>query len=595
MRTILFLIAVGYVLSPLSLFGQGIVDRDELEVDHALTREVVTPHTDWARPYALGKTRVLFFTDGLNANARECVEVMQRFDVEAKAVLWAQDPDFPIYALDGGRVGLERVNNLLKEKWDCFVFLCGKTPKDLPAKEQYLLIKRVADGTGLVLVGGNDERVMLEKLRIANAPPFLASGPVGDAFQIAQGRGVRMPKPPVLDYHEGWETEYDYVVERLGRAIVWAAGKEPRARVELAAAKPEFLCSEPKKLTARLSGSPVGEKCRLQLTVRRPADQPLVFPEREIKPGVALDFVLPEVFPAGEYHADAKIVSSAGVETWATIPLKITTGRTVADVSLSQDWGEIGDRIKGGIALKGSPVPGETVRVRLLDRRRRELARKDSPSAESMPFDFAVASWMPGLVTVEAQVLQNGTEVSRAYRYFTVTHRNRGQFNFMMWGHGQGTLAPYVQEALARSGVTVQLGQGFMDAYSWIANPPRTVPPIPQFLPAYDMALIPYTFHINAVKSPEGIKLPYCWNDEEAVKKHAASMAHYNMANRKIGVFAYSLGDECIIRNSCLSPHCAGVSELPEGILRRIGRVECVLGHFVRLLGAGRHLQSVRQ
>ena len=561
MRTILFLIAVGYVLSPLSLFGQGIVDRDELELDHALTREVVTPHTDWAKPYALGKTRVLFFTlgveyDGTRSQARECVEVMQRFDVEAEAVFWTVDPPRPD-RLHGDAIGRERMRDLLKKKWDCFVFF-GKTPKDLPAQQQYMLIKQVADGAGLVLVGANDERLLKENRRVANAPPFLASGPVGDAFQIAQGRGVRMPKPPVLDYHEGWETEYDYLVERTGRAILWAAGKEPRARVELAAAKPEFLCSEPKKLTARLSGSPVGGKCRLQLTVRRPADQTLVFPEREIKPGVALDFVLPEVFPAGDYHADARIVSSAGVETWATIPLKITTGRTVADVSLSQDWGEIGDRIKGGIALKGSPVPGETVRVRLLDRRRRELARKDSPSAETMPFDFAVASWMPGLVTVEAQLLQNGTEISRAYRYFTVTHRNRGQFNFMMWGHGQGTLAPYVQEGFARSGVTVQLGQGFMDAYSWIANPPRTVPPIPQFLPAYDMALIPYTFHINAVKSPEGIKLPYCWNDEEAVKKHAASMAHYNMANRKIGVFAYSLGDECIIRNSCLSPHLRG-------------------------------------
>ena len=95
MRAILFFIAVGYVLSSLSLFGQGIVDRDELELDHALTLEVVTPHTDWAKPYALGKTRVLFFTlgveyDGTRSQARECVEVMQRFDVEAEAVfgLW---------------------------------------------------------------------------------------------------------------------------------------------------------------------------------------------------------------------------------------------------------------------------------------------------------------------------------------------------------------------------------------------------------------------------------------------------------------------------------------------------------------------------
>jgi len=561
MRAILLSLAVGYLLFPPSLFGQGIVDRDELEVDHGLTLEVVTPHTDWAQPYARGKTRVLFFTlgvtdyGGTRSAPRECVELMQRFDVEAEAVFWTpvwQRPD----VLHGSTIGLKRMNDLLKKKWDCFVFF-HKTPKDLPAEEQYLLIKQVADGAGLVLVGANDERMLKEKLRIANTPPFLASNPVGDAYRIGQGRGVRMPNPPVLDYHEGWETEYDYLVERLGRAILWAAGKEPRVQVKLVAAKPAFLCSEPKRVTARLSGSPVGGKFRIQLTVRRPADQPLVFPEKEIQPGVALDFMLPEVFPADEYHADAKIVSSAGVETWATIPLKVTTGRAVAEVSLIQDWGEIGDRIKGSITLKGSPVPAETVRVRLLDRRRRELARKDCSPAETVPFDFEVASWMPGLVTVEAQVLQNGTEVSRAYRYFTVTRRNRGQFNFLMWGCGQGTLAPYVHEALARSGVTVYIGQGFMDSYSWIANPPKTVPEIPRHFSAYNMALIPYSFHVNENKSPEGIKQPYCWNDEEAVKKHAATMAHYNMVNRKIGVFAYSLGDENRTRQCCLSPHCA--------------------------------------
>ena len=60
----------------------------ELEVDHALTLQVPTPHTDWAQPYALGKTRVLFFTPGMNTQPRECVELIERFEqAEALAVL----------------------------------------------------------------------------------------------------------------------------------------------------------------------------------------------------------------------------------------------------------------------------------------------------------------------------------------------------------------------------------------------------------------------------------------------------------------------------------------------------------------------------
>ena len=45
-------------------------DRAELEVDHALTLDFPTPHTDWAQPYALGTTRVLFFTDGRGGRPR---------------------------------------------------------------------------------------------------------------------------------------------------------------------------------------------------------------------------------------------------------------------------------------------------------------------------------------------------------------------------------------------------------------------------------------------------------------------------------------------------------------------------------------------
>jgi hypothetical protein len=403
-------------------------------------------------------------------------------------------------------------------------------------------------------VGTNDGRLLLEKHRLTDLPAFLVSGAVGEAYRIAQGqsRGLRMPKPPELNYHEGWETEYDYQAEKWGRAILWAAGKEPPAHLELSVAQPEFQYSEPKKLTVQLSGPTVGRKCRLQLTVRRPADKPFVFPEEKVESGTSVDFTLPEVLSAGEYHADARIISEAGVETWATVPFRVTAGRTVAEVALLQDWGETGDNIKGSVVLNGRPLPGESVRVRLLDRRRRELARKDfSAPGDTTSFQFAVAAWMPGLVTVEAQVRQNGAEVSRAYQYFTVTCRNRGQFNFMMWSHPTGTLAPYAQAVLAQTGVTVCL------AGRYPYPVPETALEVPRFLSAYDTAMVPYTFHINREYSPEGIKLPYCWNDAEAVQDHAEKMARYNMNLRQVGVFAYSLGDEILTHGSCLSPHCA--------------------------------------
>ena len=89
-------------------------DRAELEVDHALTLEFTTPHTDWAQPYANRTTRVLFFADGRGGRARECVELMQRFDIEAEVVFWARIIDSPDSHWHGGEIGELRRRLLLE-------------------------------------------------------------------------------------------------------------------------------------------------------------------------------------------------------------------------------------------------------------------------------------------------------------------------------------------------------------------------------------------------------------------------------------------------------------------------------------------------
>jgi len=124
-------------------------DRAELEVDHALTLDFPTPHTDWAQPYALGTTRVLFFTDGRGTNPRECVELMQRFDIEAEAVFWARIIDSSRTHWHGGETGEQRMLDLLAQDWDCYVFL-GLGLGDMSAEQQYKLLKPVTEGAGIV-------------------------------------------------------------------------------------------------------------------------------------------------------------------------------------------------------------------------------------------------------------------------------------------------------------------------------------------------------------------------------------------------------------------------------------------------------------
>ena len=515
----------------------------ELEVDHALTFDFPTPHTKWAQPYALGKIRVLFFTDGTGTNPRECVELMQRFDIEGQAVFWARIVDSKDSHWHGGEAGERRMLNLLEQKWDCFVFF--RLPMtNVPPEQKQKILKAVTEGTGIVFVGSDDSTLLRQNNRIIPLPPFLSPEPVGNAYRIGQGLGIRLPNPPDIAYHEGWEVDYDYRQERLGRAIVWAAGKEPVSQLQMSISPTGPATGSSKTIiSVRVIGKLLGDKAALHLSVRRPGDNPIPLPLREAAAGSALVFEIPSL-SEGPYHADARVVSSTGVETWATIPFEIRHTRRIAGVSLDRSWGEPGGTISGNVAIGGNLLPNEVVRVQLLDRRRRELARQDlglSANPSSVPFKFEIAEWLPMLTTVEARLISNGQETSRAYQYFRVTKRKQGQFNFLIWEVPRGTLAPYAEESLARHGVTLQLAWG---------NPPP-------YVAASEISWVPYTTHIGDSKSPEGIMKPFCWNDSEAVTKHISELASKHGGSREHGTFVYSLGDENATYGSCLSPHCA--------------------------------------
>ena len=315
----------------------------ELEVDHALTFDFATPHTKWAQPYALGKVRVLFFADGTGTNPRECVELMQRFDLDAQAVFWARIIDSNDSHWHGGEVGERRMLNLLEQKWDCFVFL-GIPLSKIPTVQKQKILKAVTEGAGIVFVGLDDSTPLEQNNRLNPLPPFLATGPVGDAYKIRQGLGIHLPNRPNIDYHEGWEVDYDYWQERLGRAVLWAAGREPASQIQMSIS-PAVPTTESaqRTLSVKLTGKLLGEKPILHLSVRRPGDNPIPWPLQEAAAESPLVFEIP-MLSEGSYHAEARIVSSAGVETWATIPFQIEHDRKIAELKLDQSWGEPGGR-----------------------------------------------------------------------------------------------------------------------------------------------------------------------------------------------------------------------------------------------------------
>jgi len=531
------------VIGLLWLGTGGLLAQDlaELEADHRVEAQFVTPHTDWAVPYAQGATRVLFFVNGRGVNAREVTELQQRFDLDPQMVFWARIVDTTRDDWHGGENGVRRMAGLLAQRWDAFVFM-DVSPERMPMAQQYALIKAVADGAGLVLSGVDDARVLKEKNRLRELPAFLGDVEGAAAFAVKAGRGVRLPKRPEIGYRPGWEVAYDEWDMRLGKAVLWAADKEPKVRLTLMAKDaelPRTALPGPVAALRCVEGLP---RTLAEVTIRRD-DGAVVSVRRQPfdTPAGTVSLGAPSL-RAGSYVLDVIARDGQVVTAFAGTAFSVLSQRRVAELQLLEDWAEIGGRLSGKAMLAGPPVPDERLLVSLFDRRDRELARQTVAVAEAgiAAFSFEVPAWFPMLLEVRATVLAGSEEVASAWQFARVVKRHRGRFNVVMWDTPAGNLAPYAEESLARTGVTVQLRGG-------------TPPP---YLAAYDIAWIPYTTHIAGERDAQGFMKPVCWNDEAAIQAHVDRIVDSYVPSRRHGVFAYSLGDEIAVRGSCLNPHC---------------------------------------
>ena len=514
---------------------------DELEEDHLLSMEFQTPHTKWAKPYARGKTRVLFFCNGRGTVPREIIELKQRFDLDAEAVFWARIVDSPKAHWHGGDLGVARMLQVLQRRFDCFVFI-DVPVTHLPVEAQYRVLKPVTEGAGLVLVGRTDSRVLKPRRRVDPPPPFVAAAEPRGVYAVKKGRGVLLPKLPNIPYELGWETEYEYWAERFGRAILWAAGREPKVKVTRLSIEPNpVACADVTKGSVEVAWVQASGPLSLHLNVRRHDGRLIALkPEKTAAAAGRLRRPLPPL-RAGKYHVDLHVTNAAGVQTWATAAFEVKSPRGVDAVALDRDWGEIGEQISGRVALAGEPrLRAERVRVALRDRRGRILDQAMIPAGGDVTFGFTIRPWFPMLVRAEAVLLSAGADVAMAYAYVNVTKRHRGQFNFLIWDVPRGPLAPYAEESLARLGTTLQLGQGA----------PQRV------LAAYDIAWVQYTTRILAKLDSSSIMRPQCWNDEPAVNAHIQALAAKTVQSRRHGTFVYSLGDENHVRGSCTHPAC---------------------------------------
>jgi hypothetical protein len=543
-----------------------------LEAYSTLSTELVTPHTPWARPYAQGPLRGLYFiasnSEGMQTHAREAVEMQQRLDLQLEVAFYY---NFYQTCWFGGDAGERRVSRLMDKPHDVFIFQ-DLSPAKLsinPLQDgRTPFLEQVRAGAGVVLIGADDAKLFPEAQIIAELPSILAGTGAVKVYTVGQGRVIQMPARPLIGYHVGWEVEYDYWQEALTRAVLWVAKREPTLQLQVAVTPKINRQTLPAKaVTLSWQGATPGATT-VSARLRRwdGETRELGTVKCDQADGQTV-FDLPKS-RAGAYHIEMFGRTSKGMQSWTTAPLEITTAAKITSLSLStlhplperppalnpknqQAWDaktkayhdiaerrgvytpyvEVGEMIAGTVKVDGT-APEQLLRVSLRDPRGRELVRKELPVTGEQSFQFKAESWMPVLLRVEVMLCQGGEEVAFDYRYQRITNRRQGKFNFVLWdAPGDETLGPYGMERLADMGVTTILH--------------HTAAPLSAS--AFGMSYVPWTG--GNVKSGPGSS--EAWQ----LPAYSTGFAQAMSNSRGSGVLTYSLGDE------------GGIAGTGEGIL----------------------------
>ncbi|NLB97299.1 MAG: hypothetical protein GX785_16515 [Armatimonadetes bacterium] len=565
-----WIIGFAGILAALCLLAPGALadtTPQEVEDDQSLETKFVTPHKAWARPYAGGRVRALFIVNGgnysgswfsIDTRLREPIELLQRFDMTGDAILTGSSgrPDTFL----GGTLGYQRAERLLSKPYDLYVF--ANLPMErFPAKLQYLVMEQVAKGAGLLCCGAPASEFMVAKRQIAPLPDALRSGlPALDgkkpeevihAYQLGKGRGVWLKYDawaltPRQAFSYRRLAEYDYRMLLVGRAALWAVGRE--APVSLSFGEGNGTVQSVS--LASNDAKPLAVKVALEL--RRAEDgQTWALGEVPVtlEPGkwAQVPVRLPKA-RAGDYFIDAIARGSRGIVGCGAHAMTVSTPAGVERVELEKSFVERGESIGGKVVLRGTPPAGSTLRLCFRDSYHRILDQRDlrtEPGQTEYAFQYRAGG--PDTILMRAQALllaSNGDEIEMKEASFTAPKRRRGEFTFLQWDAPNDVPGYYAWRRLQEAGQNVCLIGSFSE------SKPH------ELLQACDASLVPYSTRILDPKDEFGYMQPTCWNHEPAVTEHVQKIVNNQLKRREHGVYVYSLGDEGVTLGCCVHPSC---------------------------------------
>jgi len=538
--------------------------RPLLDAEQTLRMTFATPHQEWGAPLSGGPLRALFIihVETPGTCAREVVELAQRFDLKADVVF---EKDGIIY---GGEMGRARLQDLLGRRYD--VFVLGQVPLSLLGyQQQYLLLRQVAEGAGLVCIGKEREPILTEARRLGTGGLLLGMGTgvaglvagaegapsanlvdrIATGYHLKRGRALHIdytpllaqgtaPLTPRLDFSWSNLARYEYWSAFVGRALLWAARRELPVTLAQAPLEGKVLeAGRPQRLIAAIMTLNPGSRLRWEASVCRLSDG-LRAPAAVTQQGRELWCDLPPLRDDA-YMLDLRGHAGKAIACAAALPFCAQARQRVTSLHLSRSFLEPGETLALSVEVEGAAQSGDILRLRARDSYGREVWRQDSSlPGQSLQASFTASPQCSLSMRMEAAWLRGGVELCCRTEPFRVTTRARGHWNMVMWDAPTDVLGYWAVQRMTEGGFNVDLRSG---------APPETVA-------AWGWAAVPYTTRILDEYDQQGRMQPFCWNDQAAVAEHVAKIAQAYEIAREHGVYLYSLGDETTTLGASTDP-----------------------------------------
>lgn len=450
----------------------------EPKFDTRLSRQVVTPHTPFAKPYARGAIRALVIAP--KRTQRETVELAQRLSLDYAPLMTKTFDDFGPYEKGDERKSYQafpakefraHVDERLSEGEQYDLIIVGKMKWDaIPEAVRRWMRRRVDSGAGLLYVGpwGKLDEWLNTSLRedggsLARGLPALDKLPrfkTGIDTPVLRVGAFGRGRLVTIDYGENEKTVhrtkwrrmmecltpyrsddplyYDYWHSLLARAAIWAARWEPDIVFE-GSAEPVKMAPERTAIRLRVRGTQRrGENHFLHWTVRGRRGQ-TECTGVEMWAGGVPSVALP-CLKAGEKILDLWLRDrQARVVDWASMALVVQSDLRITEVALDGDVVQKGETLRGTITLSQVLGKGQTVRLDAFDGHSRLVASEEARATGDQECRFALGVEHPlaSAYTLRVQLVVGDRTVDEVTREFYINTTDFSEltryFSFHMW------------------------------------------------------------------------------------------------------------------------------------------------------------------